>query len=178
MEDIKGTITDAAPRHKLEKPYPYSDLWVHPPDPTMRATIQVKDHQLRSVFVWLPELSHPHAVRGRRPPCPRCRTNHRLIVKGWTQQGPRRAILRDSCCDLLCKYYLCHACVEKNERLPNPSAADFALCLSVWYTVSSVLAPCEFCASFVLGCDCTLTGRGDSCRNRVPEGVSPVEIPC
>ncbi|CAN0283801.1 unnamed protein product, partial [Ectocarpus sp. 4 AP-2014] len=35
--------------------------------------------------------------------------------KGWTQKGSRRAILPDSCCDLLGKYYMCHRCMETNK---------------------------------------------------------------
>jgi len=48
LQGIKDTVADAAPRHKLEKRYPYSDFWVLPRDPTMLRKIDVSDHHLRA----------------------------------------------------------------------------------------------------------------------------------
>ncbi|CAM9602160.1 unnamed protein product, partial [Hapterophycus canaliculatus] len=100
-------------------------MWVYPPDPTMRKTIRVEDHHLRPVFVWLPEFTHPRGVTGGRFPCPRCKTTKDVIVKGWTQKGSRRAILRNSCCDLLGKFYRCNGCAERNKSKPKAIPETF-----------------------------------------------------
>jgi len=154
LQGIKDTVADAAPRHKLEKRYPYSDFWVLPRDPTMLRKIDVSDHHLRPVFLWLPELSHPRAVPGGRPPCPRCKHNNQVIVKGWTQKDSRRAILRDSCCDLLGKFYLCRACVEKNTHVSK--ASDVAKCVTVGWIVAPSVLPLP---RFLLWCNRTKWGE-------------------
>ena len=128
MQQIKEKITEAAPRHKLQKPYPYDSMWVHPPDPTMRKSFNVAHFHLRPVFVWLPELTQPRGVTDGRLPCPRCKSAKDVIVKGWTQKGSRRAILPDSCCDLLGKYYMCHRCMENNKSKPKASGLHAVLC--------------------------------------------------
>ncbi|CAM9749860.1 unnamed protein product [Pylaiella littoralis] len=56
LASIKDTISKAAPRHKLQHPYPYNDMWVYPPNPTMRSNIIVRHHHRRPVSVWLPDL--------------------------------------------------------------------------------------------------------------------------
>lgn len=123
---IKKKISKATPRHRLQHDYPYKSLWVNPPDPMMRATINVSDHHLRPVFVWLPEFTHPRALPEGRPPCPRCKSTDNVVVKGWTQNS-RRAILRDSCCDLLGYFYKCNACEQKNKDKPQASFEYCAL---------------------------------------------------
>lgn len=119
ITDIKEKIALAAPRHKLVTKYPYDSLWVHPPDPTMRKTLNVGDHHLRSVFVCIPELTHPQSLPDGRPPCPRCKTTHRVIIKGSTQKLSRRAIMRDACCDLLGYFYKCQQYEEDNKDKPK-----------------------------------------------------------
>ena len=125
---IKSTISQAADKHRLTGSYPYDSLWVHPPDPTMaRNTVNVGDHHLRSVFVWVPELTHPRGLPDGRPPCPRCKTTRDVVVKGWTQKLTRRAVLRDSCCDLLVYFYHCRNCAENNKGKPKASSLKLAL---------------------------------------------------
>jgi len=115
---IKAKISESAPKHVIGR-FPYQSLWVHPSDPTMLKTLNLEDHHLRSVFVWIPEFSFPHALPGGRPPCPRCKTTAHVVVKGFTQKDSRRAILRDSCCDLLGYFYHCNGCQSKNKDKPK-----------------------------------------------------------
>ena len=109
-------FSTSAPNHVIGK-YPFDDLWVHPPNPTMLKTLDLEDHHLRSVFVWIPEFTFPDAFPEGRPPCPRCKTTYRVIAKGFTQKESRRAILRSSCCDLLGYFYHCHGCKSNNQGL-------------------------------------------------------------
>eukprot|EP00903_Cladosiphon_okamuranus_P019959 g18342.t1 len=111
---VKAKISESAPKHVIGK-YPFEGLWVHPPDPTMLKTVNLEDHHLRSIFVWIPELSFPHAFPEGRLPCPRCESTTNVIVKGFTQKCSRRAILRDSCCDLVGYFYHCNGCQRKNK---------------------------------------------------------------
>jgi len=97
LQQDKSNISASAPKHVIGT-YPFNGLWVHPRDPTMLKTMNLEDHHLRSIFVWIPEYSFPHALVEGRPPCPRCDTAKNVIAKGFSS---RRAILRDSCCDLL-----------------------------------------------------------------------------
>jgi len=114
LAQIKEKISASAPNHVIGK-YPFDDLWVHPPNPTMLKTLDLEDHHLRSVFVWIPEFTFPDAFPEGRPPCPRCKTTYRVIAKGFTQKESRRAILRSSCCDLLGYFYHCHGCKSNNK---------------------------------------------------------------
>ena len=114
LAQIKEKISASAPNHVIGK-YPFDDLWVHPPNPTMLKTLDLEDHHLRSVFVWIPELTFPDAFPEGRPPCPRCKTTSRVIAKGFTQKESRRAIRRSSCCDLLGYFYHCHGCKSNNK---------------------------------------------------------------
>eukprot|EP00904_Undaria_pinnatifida_P012833 jgi/Undpi1/8680/HiC_scaffold_25.g11145.m1 len=81
----------------------------------MLRTLDLEDHHLRSVFVWIPEFTFPAASPEGRPPCPRCKTTSRVIAKGFTQKESRRAILRNFCCDLLGYFYHCHGCKSNNK---------------------------------------------------------------
>lgn len=92
----------------------------------MKNKIIVGHHHRRPVFVWLPQLTHPSGVPGWRLPCPRCKSTKHVIVKGWTQEGSRRGILRDSCCDIVGKYYFCGMCDENNKSKPKASVAPNA----------------------------------------------------
>ncbi|CAM9418978.1 unnamed protein product [Pylaiella littoralis] len=74
LASIKDTISKAAPRHKLQHPYPYNDMWVYPPNPTTRSNIIVGHHHRRPVFVRLPESTHPCGVPDGRLPCPLCKS--------------------------------------------------------------------------------------------------------
>ena len=114
LAQIKETISGSAPNNVIGK-YPFDDLWVHPPNPTMVKTLDLEDHHLRSVFVWTPEITFPAAFPKGRPPCPRCKTTFRVSAKGFTQKESRRAILRNSCCDLLGYFYHCHGCKSNNK---------------------------------------------------------------
>ena len=114
LAQIKEKISASAPNHVIGK-YPFDGLWVHPPNPTMLKTLDLEDHHLRSVFVWIPEFTFPDAFPEGRPSCPRCKTTSRVIAKGFTQKESRRAILRSSCCDLLGYFYRCHGCKSNNK---------------------------------------------------------------
>lgn len=118
LGQIKAKISESAPNHVIGK-YPYDDLWVYPPIPTMLKTLNVEDFHLRGVFVWIPEFTFPHAFPEGRPPCPRCKTASHVIAKGFTQKESRRGVLRDSCCDLLGFSYHCHGCESKNHGKPK-----------------------------------------------------------
>lgn len=111
---IKGEISASSPGHVITS-FPFKDLWVHPPNPTMLPSVNLEDFHLRSVFVWIPEFTFPTAFPDGRPPCPRCKTTKHVIAKGFTQKESRRAILRDSCCDVLGYFYHCHGCQNKNK---------------------------------------------------------------
>lgn len=124
LAQIKDKISANAPNHMVGK-YPFDDLWVHPPNPTMLKSLKLEDHHLRSVFVWIPEFTFPRAFPEGRPPCPRCMTTSQVIAKGFTQRESRRAVLRDSCCDLLGYFYHCKGCESNNKgkakvRLTKP----------------------------------------------------------
>ncbi|CAN0362658.1 unnamed protein product [Pylaiella littoralis] len=56
-----------------------------------------------------------------RQPCPRCKTTSHVIAKRFTQKESRRAVLRDSCCDLLGFLHHCHGCESKNQGKPKNS---------------------------------------------------------
>lgn len=111
LQLVKRKLSASAPNHVIGT-YPFDGLWVHPPDPTMLKTVKLEDHHLRSILVWVPEYSFPHALPEGRPPCPRCKTTVNVIAKGFTS---RRAILRDSYCDLLGYLYHCNGCENKNK---------------------------------------------------------------
>ena len=91
-----------------------------------RNMVNVGHHHLRSVFVWVPEQTHPRGLQEGRPPCPRCKTTRDVVVKGWTQKLTRRAVLRGSCCDLLDYFYTCRDCGENNKG--KPKVGCFSAC--------------------------------------------------
>eukprot|EP00904_Undaria_pinnatifida_P000542 jgi/Undpi1/10489/HiC_scaffold_29.g12939.m1 len=123
LAQIKENISRSAPNHVIGK-YLFDDLWVHPPTPTMLKTLDLEDHQLCSVFVWIPELTFPAAFSKGRPPCPRRKTTSRVIAKGFTQKESRRAILRNYCCDLL--GYFCHCHGYKSNNMGKEKSAVHA----------------------------------------------------
>ena len=94
LAQIKREISQEAGRDKLTGSDPCNNLQVHPSDPTVaRNTVNVGDHHLRFVFVWVLEQTHPRGLPEERPPCPRYKTARYVVIKGWTQKLTRRAVL-------------------------------------------------------------------------------------
>ena len=144
LAQIKEKILGSAPNHIIGE-YPFDDLWVHPPNPTMLKTFHSEDHHLRSVFVWIPEFTFPAAFPEGRPP--------RVIAKGFTQKGSRQAFLRNSCCDLLGYFNHRHGCKSNKkgkEKVRLAYNRRSRCCLRWWiytkerpFTIAVALLSCH-----------------------------------
>jgi len=112
LESIKKKISNATVRSKngtkFKAAFPYSDLWVHPPDPT-RGFPDLQTYWLQPVFIWIPEFFWPDDFPKGRLPCPNCKIDTHVTSEGWNK-NTRYVILQDRCCRLLSFRYKCNAC--------------------------------------------------------------------
>ncbi|KAJ3072989.1 hypothetical protein HK102_006128, partial [Quaeritorhiza haematococci] len=103
-------------------------FWFDPPEPSL--DFPKRDlFILKKVYVWAPEHQFPKVYPEGRPPCPTCsrlKRDHRITRDSWSR--PRRAILDDTCCYIVCYRYRCDTCtaLSKSGSHTQPEEDDDA----------------------------------------------------